>query len=69
MNQVQRKNGGSPSKFRLDHAGGKLAGVCGGIANYFNIDPLIVRIVFTVGTIAGFGLFALVYLAIWLLAE
>lgn len=29
--------------YRLDH--GMLAGVCGGIAEYFNIDPTIVRLV------------------------
>ncbi len=29
--------------YRLDH--GMLAGVCGGIAEYFNIDPTIIRLV------------------------
>ena len=56
-------------KFRLDRANGKIAGVCGGIANYTGIDPLIVRIIFAVGAVAGFGTFILVYLAIWLLAD
>ncbi len=56
-------------KFRLDHAGRKIAGVCGGIAKYLGMDPLIVRIVFAVGAVAGFGIFILIYLAIWLLAD
>ncbi|MGB3797314.1 MAG: PspC domain-containing protein [Alteraurantiacibacter sp.] len=56
-------------KFRLDHANGKIAGVCGGIAKYFGMDPLIVRIIFAVGAVAGFGSFILIYLAIWLLAD
>lgn len=33
----------------------KLAGVCGGIAEYFGIDPIIVRIGFFVGTLATTG--------------
>lgn len=73
MTQLDRKThavrpaGGK--KFRLDHAGGKIAGVCGGIAKYLGVDPLIVRIVFAIGAIAGFGTFIIAYLAIWLLAD
>ncbi|APE26954.1 PspC domain-containing protein [Aurantiacibacter gangjinensis] len=55
--------------FRLDRANGKIAGVCGGIANYFGMDALIVRLVFVAGFLLGFGTFGLVYLAIWLLAD
>lgn len=45
----------------------KLAGVCGGIAEYFNIDSLIVRIVFIVLALGGsLGIWA--YLLVWLLA-
>lgn len=73
MTQLDRKNDAvrpaGAKKFRLDKARGKVAGVCGGIANYFGMDPLIVRIVFAVGAIAGFGTFILLYLAIWLLAD
>lgn len=66
-NDAVRPAGGK--KFRLDKANGKVAGVCGGIARYFGLDPLIVRIVFAVGAVAGFGSFILIYLAIWLLAD
>ena len=55
--------------FRLDRSGGKVAGVCGGIGRYLGIDPLIVRLVFVIGTVVGFGSLALIYLAIWLLAD
>ncbi|OZA93374.1 MAG: recombinase RecF [Erythrobacter sp. 34-65-8] len=59
-----------PSKsFRLDKAQGKLWGVCGGIANYFGIDPMLVRIGFVAGTVIGFGSLILVYLAIALIAD
>lgn len=59
----------SGGKLRLDKADGKLAGVCSGLGNYFGIDPLIVRLIFVLGTLIGFGSFILVYLAIWLLAK
>ncbi len=56
-------------EFRLDRTHGKIGGVCSGIARYFDIDPLVVRLVFAVGAIAGFGTFIVLYLAIWALAE
>ena len=31
----------------------KIAGVCGGIAEYFNIDPVIIRILWVIFTFAG----------------
>ena len=39
-----------------------IAGVCGGIAEYFNIDPVIVRLIFVVLVLFGFGTGILVYL-------
>jgi len=73
MSKLDRNNQpvrpASAKSFSLDHANGKIAGVCGGIANYFGINPLIVRLVFLVGAVAGFGSFILIYLAIWLLAN
>jgi len=43
-----------------------IGGVCGGIAEYFNIDPTIVRIITVIlGLIRGFGLIA--YLIIFLI--
>lgn len=41
-----------------------IAGVCGGIATYFGVDPLIIRILFIVCTV-GFGFGLLVYLVLW----
>lgn len=44
-----------------------LAGVCGGLADYFNIDPTIVRIIFFVLLLPG-GLPGLLpYLVLWAL--
>ena len=42
-----------------------LAGVCGGIANYFNVDPTLVRIVFVVLALAGVLPGLLAYLIGW----
>lgn len=61
--------GGPPKKFGLDRHNGKIAGVCAGLARYMKIDPLIVRLVFAIGAVAGFGSFILIYLAIWALAD
>lgn len=41
----------------------KIAGVCGGLAEYFNVDPLLIRIIFVVLLFAGVGLIA--YLIMW----
>jgi len=44
----------------------KIAGVCAGIAEYFNIDPTIVRVIFVVLLLPG-GLPGLIpYLILWL---
>lgn len=54
-------------RFYLSEKDKKIAGVCGGIAEYFDVDPLLVRILFLVAILElGGGLFA--YLALWLLA-
>lgn len=44
-----------------------VAGVAGGLAHYFNLDPTIVRLFFVLGAIFGHLLAALVYVALWLL--
>lgn len=60
---------GTRRTFRLDRSNGKLGGVCAGISNYFGLDVTMVRIVFVLGTLIGFGSLLLIYLAIWLLAD
>ncbi len=70
MNQLSNNRSGPPAKnFRLDRGNGKIWGVCAGIANYFGIDPMLVRIGFAAGTIIGFGSLILVYIAIALIAD
>lgn len=70
MSLLDRDRGtGAVSSFHLDKQNGKLMGVCSGIGNYLGIDANIVRIGFVVGTLLGFGLFILIYLAIGLIAD
>lgn len=35
--------------------GKKICGVCGGLAEYFDVDPTIVRLIFVVAGLAGTG--------------
>lgn len=42
-----------------------IAGVCGGLAEYFNIDPTIVRLIFALLLLA-FGSTLIIYLIMWL---
>jgi len=44
-----------------------LGGVCAGVANYFDIDVTLVRVLTVVGVILGFGSVACAYLVAWVL--
>jgi phage shock protein PspC (stress-responsive transcriptional regulator) len=46
--------------------GAMIAGVCAGLGRYFDMDPTIVRIVFALLTLFGFGGLIL-YIVLWLL--
>lgn len=49
--------------YRTEGPDAKLAGVCGGIAEYFSIDPTLVRIGWAVLTVASVGIGLVGYLA------
>ena len=43
----------------------KVCGVCGGIANYFDVDPTVIRLIYVIFTLAGgSGLIAYIIAAI-----
>ncbi|WP_258105336.1 PspC domain-containing protein [Marinoscillum sp. MHG1-6] len=44
-----------------------IAGVCGGIAQYLNLDPTIIRIAYVILTIFSFGFGVLIYLILWII--
>lgn len=43
-----------------------LGGVCGGLAAYLRIDPVVVRIIFALITFGGFGSGFLLYIILWI---
>jgi len=65
MSAVERRSGG----FRLNKDRARFMGVCSGIADYFGWDATLVRVLWLVGTLVGFGSLILIYLAIGLIAD
>lgn len=53
-------------KLRRSSTNRIIAGICGGLGEYFNIDPTIVRLVFVVLTIWG-GLSILIYISLFII--
>ena len=54
-------------KFYLSETDKKIGGVCGGLAEYFGIDSLILRLIF-VALIIGWGTGLLLYILLCILA-
>ncbi len=44
-----------------------IAGVCGGIGEYFDIDPVLIRLLWVLFAFAGMGFGILVYIAAWII--
>jgi phage shock protein C len=43
-----------------------ILGVCAGLADFFGIDPTLVRLLFAVGTLFGFGSLILIYIVLFI---
>ncbi|MBR4276363.1 MAG: PspC domain-containing protein [Prevotella sp.] len=54
-------------KFYLSQTDKKIAGVCGGLAEYFNLDSLVVRI-FVFCAVFFWGLSIWFYILLWIFA-
>ena len=54
-------------RFYLSDTDKKIAGVCGGIAEYFSVDSLLVRVGFLL-LVLGCGTGLIAYIVLWLLA-
>ena len=54
------------AKLALSYHNKIIAGVCGGLADHFGWDATLIRVLFVVAGIAGFGSPVLVYIALWL---
>lgn len=44
-----------------------IEGVCGGLGEYFDIDPTIVRLIFAGGLLLGFGSTGVLYILMWII--
>jgi phage shock protein C len=55
-----------PKKLYKSRKGKILAGVCGGLAEYLNLDPTIIRLAWVIFSLA-YGVGVLVYIIAWLL--
>ena len=44
-----------------------LAGVCGGIAEYLNVDSVIIRLIWVLFTLVSFGVGILFYIIAWII--
>ncbi|MDE1918904.1 MAG: PspC domain-containing protein [Sphingomonadales bacterium] len=55
--------------FVLGRSSRKILGVCSGLADYFDVDVMLVRIAFVLATLLGVGAPILIYLAVALIAD
>ncbi len=70
MNNLKQNDGRPPQRqFRLDKTNAKLFGVCAGIGDYTNSDPMLWRVGFVAATLLGFGLPVIAYIVIALVAD
>jgi len=54
-------------KLYLSDTDKKLGGVCGGLGEYFDKDPTLVRVIFVLLVLFSFGFGVLAYLLMWLI--
>jgi phage shock protein PspC (stress-responsive transcriptional regulator) len=53
-------------KLRRSRSDKMIGGVCGGLAEYFNVDAALVRVGLVAATVLGFGTGALLYVVCWI---
>lgn len=53
--------------YRSPNKDSVLGGVCGGIATYFKIDPVLVRLLWVFATLLSFGLGVIAYIVAWII--
>ena len=45
----------------------RIAGVCEGIGDYFNIDPTLIKLGWIIGTLISFGTGIFIYIVAWII--
>ena len=53
-------------KLYLSNTDKKIGGVCGGLGEYFDIDPTLVRVIFILIALLSVGLGVIAYILIWM---
>jgi phage shock protein PspC (stress-responsive transcriptional regulator) len=54
-------------KLYLSDTNKKIGGVCGGLGEYFDIDPTFVRVIFILAALMSLGLGIIGYLLMWMI--
>ncbi len=67
--KMSKKRKGTFSGKRLYRSGRDkiLGGVCGGIGEYLNVDPVLIRLLWVVGTLISMGTGIVVYIIAWII--
>jgi len=66
INEGEKKMSGLNKTLFRSREKRMVAGVCGGLADFFGVDPTIVRLLFVFGVIFGYGSLLLVYLVLFI---
>lgn len=53
--------------YRAPEKDSMVAGVCAGIADYSQVDPTVIRLLWVILTLVSFGLGVLAYLIAWII--
>jgi len=65
MENTTTTSASSPPRLYRSTSDKVIAGVCGGLASYFRLDPALVRLAFVVFALAG-GASVLLYIVLWI---
>lgn len=57
------------AKLTLSQSNKIIFGVCGGIGEYFGLDATIIRILFVIAAVIGFGSPVIVYIVLYLVLK
>lgn len=55
------------SKFHRSSSDKKIAGVCGGLSETFNVDSTIIRLIFAITFVFGCGSPFIIYMILWII--
>ncbi len=64
---MRKVRGENMKKLYLSDTNKKIGGLCGGLGEYFDIDPTLVRVVFILIALLSLGLGVIAYILIWVI--